>query len=92
MGLCIFSFQTNQMMMRLCMVGLVALVTLSMGSTIREERDACDQVYAGFDECTQLAYKDYKTAFEAGDDGRPDWLARKSCNYMTAAVEDCGNS
>merc|ERR1719318_498236 len=37
------------------------------------------------------AYYDYKAAFEAGDDGRPDWMARKSCNYMTAAVEDCGN-
>ena len=27
----------------------------------------------------------------AGNDGRADWMARKSCNYMTAAVEDCGN-
>ena len=33
------------------------------------------------------AYEDYKKAFHAGDDGRPDWMARKSCNYMTAAVE-----
>ena len=23
----------------------------------------------------------------AGDDGRPDWKARVSCNYMTAGVE-----
>ena len=37
------------------------------------------------------AYNDYSAAFKAGDDGRPDWAARKSCNYMTAAVEDCGN-
>ena len=33
------------------------------------------------------AYNVYKKAFDAGDDGRPDWMARKSCNYMTAAVE-----
>ena len=33
------------------------------------------------------AYDVYKTAFEAGDDGKPDWMARKACNYMTAAVE-----
>ena len=33
------------------------------------------------------AYDDYKAAFEAGDDGKPDWMARKACNYMTAAVE-----
>merc|ERR1719450_1972249 len=24
-----------------------------------------------------------------GDDGRPDWFARKACNYLTASVEDC---
>merc|ERR1719481_1180630 len=25
----------------------------------------------------------------AGDDGRPDWFARKNCNYLTATIEDC---
>ena len=33
------------------------------------------------------AYEDYKKAFYAGDDGRPDWIARKSWNYMIATVE-----
>ena len=33
------------------------------------------------------AYDEYKAAYEAGDDGKPDWMARKACNYMTAAVE-----
>ena len=33
------------------------------------------------------AYEEYKEAFAAGDDGRPDWLARKSCNYMTKTIE-----
>ena len=37
------------------------------------------------------AYTAYKSFITAGPDGRPDWLARKSCNYMTAAVEECGN-
>ena len=23
----------------------------------------------------------------AGEDGRPDWMARKSCNYITATIE-----
>merc|ERR1712228_206605 len=41
--------------------------------------------------CAQKAYEDYKNAFQAGDDGRPDWTARKSCNYMTATVEKCGD-
>merc|ERR1719209_1165616 len=30
-------------------------------------------------------------AFKAGDDGRPDWMARKSCNYITATIEECTN-
>ena len=33
------------------------------------------------------AFEDYTNAFQAGNDGRPDWLARKSCNLMTAVVE-----
>merc|ERR1719481_2163834 len=24
-----------------------------------------------------------------GEDGRPDWFARKNCNYLTATIEDC---
>merc|ERR1719466_61972 len=66
-------------MMRLCLLGVVALSVfceVTKANTIRVEREA---------------YDDYKTAFESGDDGRPDWMARKSCNYMTSAVEDCGN-
>jgi len=80
--------------MRLCLLGVVALSVfceVTKANTIRVERDACDDVMAGFGTCTMQAYEDYKTAFESGDDGRPDWMARKSCNYMTAAVEDCGN-
>jgi len=44
-----------------------------------------------FEACTIDAYTAYKSSITAGPDGRPDWLARKSCNYMTAAVEECGN-
>ena len=33
------------------------------------------------------AYDYYKNALKAGEDGRPDFKARKSCNYMTEAVE-----
>eukprot|EP00092_Neocalanus_flemingeri_P097067 GFUD01123651.1.p1 GENE.GFUD01123651.1~~GFUD01123651.1.p1 ORF type:complete len:188 (-),score=71.62 GFUD01123651.1:50-613(-) len=58
---------------------------------VAEKEDTCDEVVVKFNSCTMQAYEDYKAANEAGEDGRPDWLARKSCNYMTAAVEDCGN-
>ena len=33
------------------------------------------------------AYKEYQSHMLAGEDGRPDWFARKACNYLTATVE-----
>ena len=44
-------------------------------------------IWVNTDNALVRAYDDYKAAFEAGDDGKPDWMARKACNYMTAAVE-----
>merc|ERR1711892_1576352 len=85
----------SDIMMRLCLLALVALSVFSdssEGSAIRVERDACEAVHAEFDTCNANAYEEYKEKFTAGDDGRPDWMARKSCNYMTASVEDCGNA
>ena len=38
-----------------------------------------------------MAYQAYKEAHNAGDDGRPDWLARKTCNYMISAIDHCSN-
>ena len=37
------------------------------------------------------AYATYQEAYRAGDDGRPNWMARKSCNYMTSTVDHCTN-
>merc|ERR1719300_933192 len=64
---------------------------LSLFSATKAADEDCEKVRAEFDKCAQKAYEDYKNAFQAGDDGRPDWMARKSCNYMTAAVEECGD-
>ena len=47
----------------------------------------CRVTWDNTDNDVVRAYDDYKAAFEAGDDGKPDWMARKACNYMTAAVE-----
>ena len=33
------------------------------------------------------AYKSYKAAVEAGDDGQPNFHARKACDYLKSAVE-----
>ena len=35
------------------------------------------------------ASSDYVNAMRDGDDGRPDWEARKTCNYDTALLLDC---
>jgi len=51
----------------------------------------CRQVTIDFRACAQQAHGDYSKAVAAGDDGRPDFMARKSCNYLTAAVEGCGS-
>merc|ERR1712002_54390 len=79
-------------MARLCFLALLVLsafTTNSSANTLRVERDACDDKDEELEACRLGAYEEYKEAFAAGDDGRPDWLARKSCNYMTKTIEEC---
>eukprot|EP00092_Neocalanus_flemingeri_P091234 GFUD01115642.1.p1 GENE.GFUD01115642.1~~GFUD01115642.1.p1 ORF type:complete len:190 (+),score=61.29 GFUD01115642.1:53-622(+) len=71
----------------ICSLWLVLCVE---GST-RVRREECAKVTEDFTKCTHKAYEEYKAVHGAGDDEKPDWMARKSCNYVTAAVEDCGN-
>jgi len=81
-------------MARLCILVLFVLSTFSNNSsakTLRVERDICVEKEKEANECRVNAYADFKTSLEAGQDGRPDWLARKSCNYITSAVEECAN-
>jgi len=81
--------------MRICLLALVvfsAFSDTSEGSTLRVERDTCDELHEASQKCTEKAYKDFGEAIAAGDDGRPDWYARKACNYVTAAVEECVNT
>merc|ERR1711875_154140 len=79
-------------MARLCLLAVLVISTLTTNSsanTLRVERDACDDKTEELEACRLGAYEEYKEAFAAGDDGRPDWLARKSCNYMTKTIEEC---
>merc|ERR1712130_683783 len=55
------------------------------------ETPVCERVKADHKECTAKAYEDYKTVFAEGEDGRPHWVARKTCNYLTEAIDVCGN-
>merc|ERR1712179_895510 len=79
-------------MARLCLLALFVLSTFSNNSsanTLRVERDACEEKQEEVQKCQADAYQEYMAAFKAGDDGRPDWMARKSCNYITATIEKC---
>merc|ERR1711970_144947 len=84
---------------RMARLWLLVLVSLAVfcdnpeAGTIRVERDiaSCQEVVKKHSACTAKAHEEYKNFFEKGDDGRPDWLARKTCNYMTESVEVCAD-
>jgi len=76
-------------MARLSLLAVVVLIANCSGSILRIKRDACDQLQEEVHVCTMNAYTEYQSAMVDGDDGRPDWFARKACNYLTASVEDC---
>jgi len=73
---------------------LVAVMTISAlgeAGRIRRETDECEKINLAHKECVKTAYDDFVAAHEAGDDGRRDWVARKSCNLLNAAVGECGD-
>merc|ERR1719430_691146 len=79
-------------MTRLCLLALFVLSTFfnnSSANTLRVERDACEEKVEEFETCRSGAHEEHAAAIAAGDDGRPDWFARESCNYITGAVEEC---
>merc|ERR1712083_135449 len=81
-------------MARLCLLALFVLSTFlnnSSANTLRAERDACEEIREEVQNCQTGAYEEYRKAIAAGEDGRPDWMARKSCNYITATIEECTN-
>jgi len=69
----------------------VTIFAIAEAGRIRRETDECDKITVAHKECVKTAYDDYVAAHGAGDDGRGDWEARKSCNYVNAAVGDCGD-
>merc|ERR1712126_76402 len=65
-------------------VGLIAGV---IGVGVEE----CNKKSAEAEACRTQAYATFKEAIERGTDKRPDWMARKSCNYLTDIIDKCGN-
>jgi len=67
---------------------LVLLLPLLVGIV---QSDQCADVKNTFNQCTRSAHQEYVDAMKKGDDGRPAFRARKTCNYLVAAIETCGN-
>merc|ERR1711962_1981289 len=78
-------------MIKTILVALVTIFAMAEAGRIRRETDECDKITVAHKECVKTAYDDYGAAHGAGDDGRGDWEARKSCNYVNAAVGECGD-
>merc|ERR1712098_387254 len=54
-----------------------------------QSRSDCRTVMNRYNECIRRSYVDYQNAYSQGEDGRPDWQARKTCNYITASIGEC---
>jgi len=78
-------------MMKAILLALVTIFAIAEAGRIRRDTDECDKITVAHKECVKTAYGDYVAVHGAGDDGRGDWEARKSCNYVNAAVGECGD-
>merc|ERR1719419_2029067 len=72
------------------MLSILVFILLFLDGIKEADKD-CDKLNVEFHECARKAYQDYRYDFTPGEDGRPDWLARRSCKYLTAAIEGCGD-
>merc|ERR1712002_510700 len=70
----------------------ILLVTVGLiAGVIGDDMVECNKKSAEAEACRTQAYATFKEAIERGTDKRPDWMARKSCNYLTDIVDKCGN-
>lgn len=73
---------------------LVAVVTIFAAveaARIRRESANCEKSTTSHSECVKQEYGSYVAEHGAGDDGRGDWEARKSCIFVNTAVGKCGD-
>merc|ERR1712013_416471 len=88
------SSKTLGEMARLCLLALVVFSVFTVNSSansLKFKRDVCEQTHQEYEDCRMSAYGVYQSAMIARPDDRPDWRARKTCNYITTAIEDCAN-
>merc|ERR550532_2774399 len=73
------------------LVAVVTILAVAEAARIRRESADCEKIFLSHGECVKQAYETYVAEHGAGDDGRGDWEARKSCNYVNSAVGECGD-
>jgi len=66
--------------------------TLLNGGSVEADVKECQDIKSKFLDCTTKAHETFKEQISLGSDGRPDFAARKSCNYMESAIQTCGGS
>jgi len=62
----------------------------SQDNVDQERLSRCRDVTARFNTCTKGAHESYVAKLE-NDDGRPNFQARKACNYLMEGVQECSD-
>jgi len=75
------------------MKSFVVLLLLPLLALVRGNKDVaeCNKVRTEFNACTRKAHETYLEEMKKKEDGRPDFAARKACNYLEEAIENCSN-
>merc|ERR1712055_314997 len=91
MGQLLRSVYYKQVLIMRCFIVIICLgLILAVDGSARVRRDECEQLMTDHQNCAAEAYQTY-TVEASKNDGRESFVARKSCNYMTAAVDTCGD-
>jgi len=75
--------------MRLGVFTVCVVLTWLGVDGIRVKRENCRAVTRRYNGCARRSFGEYQAALRPGEDGRPDFVARKTCNYITAAIAEC---
>jgi len=76
--------------MQILVLSMFSLTLLASG--VDADVKKCQDIKNKFLACTTKAHETFKEQIAVGKDGRPDFAARKACNYMETAIQTCGDS
>merc|ERR1711862_85502 len=70
---------------------ILSVIVGVIAGVIGDDMVECNKKSAEAEACRTQAYASFKEAIGRGTDKRLDWMARKSCNYLTDIIDKCGN-